>query len=475
MYDVIVIGQDISSLLSAIRSAQLGKKTVLLSERAPSDRIVFFDYSFELDPFPWPVIASMEYEPSYSYLKAFDSPEPRDGLFQCGFQIVHPGHRIDFPTGKYAYLKELTREFPERSLEIGKFLGAAESADRVFRSLLPLVRNSRMFPGIVKITPKLSRNLVSWFINTKFIREAPELGAILGAQYRTFSNSCPTEGLPLACAYHLGFSLNGGSSQLRKKWEIIAELRDILSSFGGELIRDCSVRRVLSGREIEVVIEAQQQPGNLSGRALILSAKWSGMHVIQDDKISKWVKRHARLDEKVFYPFTLHLGANEGCLPERMAENVVVLTGGTLDRPVAGCDSILVHAGRSGDPECAPAGKRALSATVFLEESPREIEDDRIDLLPGMILDRLEFFLPFLKENIDKFDPAMSIDLSRNYQGVVNRKCASRGGFLGIPIFADNMPKRNIAITGGELFPGLGFEGEIISGIDAANRISGGK
>ena len=239
MYDVIVIGQDVSTLMAAIRSAQLGKKVVLLSENAPPDRVALADYSFDLDPFPWPAIDGLENIPDYSYLRLFGPPEEnRDDRFHSGLQVVHPEHRIDFLTGKFSHLKELSREFPGRSPEIAKFLDSVESADQALRSMLSLFRSSRVFPGVFKIGPKLVRSLVSWSLNTKVLKDLPELGAMLQAQSSIFSNSCLNGEIPFSSACLLSLPMKGTGSLSRKKWMIMDELRQVLRSFGSGVLRE---------------------------------------------------------------------------------------------------------------------------------------------------------------------------------------------------------------------------------------------
>ncbi len=210
MYDVIAIGQDVSSLVAAVRSAQLGKKVVLISENALPDRIELDAYSFDLDPFPWPAVESPEDISTHPCLKPFGPAEETPGaVFHSGLQVIDREHRIDLLSGRYAYQKELSREFPGRSLEIGKLLTAAEAAENAFRSALFLLGNSRLLPGIMKIGPKLLRSLFAWSLNTKILKEMPELGAILSAQSSLFSNVCSDGRIPFSSAYLLMRPLKG--------------------------------------------------------------------------------------------------------------------------------------------------------------------------------------------------------------------------------------------------------------------------
>jgi hypothetical protein len=62
-----------------------------------------------------------------------------------------------------------------------------------------------------------------------------------------------------------------------------------------------------------------------------------------------------------------------------------------------------------------------------------------------------------------------SIELSKKYQEVVNQKFQMKNySFIGMASLPNRTPLKNVYITGGMLMAGLGFEGEIISGINAA-------
>jgi hypothetical protein len=87
-------------------------------------------------------------------------------------------------------------------------------------------------------------------------------------------------------------------------------------------------------------------------------------------------------------------------------------------------------------------------------------------------LDTLGDFLPFLSENIEFIAEDKSIMLSREYQDAMNRKIhVEKDPPSEASLLSTNRKLKNIAITGGELLPAFGIEGEIISGIEAAELI----
>jgi len=89
------------------------------------------------------------------------------------------------------------------------------------------------------------------------------------------------------------------------------------------------------------------------------------------------------------------------------------------------------------------------------------------------IIERLEFFLPFLKENIEIFDIKESINISRKQLSIVNPKYQLRNSFItGFAANSNKTKFSNIFLTGASLLPDIGFEGEIISGINAARSVA---
>ena len=98
--------------------------------------------------------------------------------------------------------------------------------------------------------------------------------------------------------------------------------------------------------------------------------------------------------------------------------------------------------------------------------------DNLIQTANSMIV-RLEYFLPFLKENIEFFDIEESINISQKQRDVVNSKYQIRNALITGFAAKDNKTRfRNIYLTGASLVADAGFEGEIISGINAAMRVT---
>jgi len=75
---------------------------------------------------------------------------------------------------------------------------------------------------------------------------------------------------------------------------------------------------------------------------------------------------------------------------------------------------------------------------------------------------------------MDCMDVDRSIEVSRQYQQVVNPRYRFPGPSLpSLTTVALKSPLRNVRITGGMTFAGLGFEGEVLSGMKAGYLAAG--
>jgi hypothetical protein len=100
------------------------------------------------------------------------------------------------------------------------------------------------------------------------------------------------------------------------------------------------------------------------------------------------------------------------------------------------------------------------------------MSDKELTDITTSIFQSLDKFLPFLKENLDYINIGKSIEIAKKYQGLVSLKYRmDTAPFFGLKNISHNTPVRNVFITGGMLLAGLGFEGEILSGVNAARAV----
>jgi len=128
------------------------------------------------------------------------------------------------------------------------------------------------------------------------------------------------------------------------------------------------------------------------------------------------------------YPFSLHLGVNTGGLPEALAPYAVVVRNET--KTTTEQSLVFVVSSRPGETEHAPEGRQAITAAVFLKDSPLMLADLELKGIAKSIIDSLESFLPFLRESLDFVNIEKSIEWSRRSQEIISKKYPFERGRL---------------------------------------------
>jgi len=479
MYDTIVIGNDLSSLIAATILSHQGKKTVLLSEGDNQYGFSESGYTFTIDPSP---LVGFGPTQIVSRLLA-DLAIPVEEfaglhLLNPGLQIILPDHRIDCFYDREALLNEMEREFANQAQDIRKVYSSfLKMSDLVHQwiSEKPYIypKNYKELVELLKKIPSLIKERLSCSKAFRAIKNNPALARVFETEIALLSNAYRDHIRPFCplSAYTLSLPLRGlyyhkGGNEL-----LFRLLKSRFEDSGGRFIKNCSVKRINVNKEVDVDIDTTDTLSNIRGRYLIASTKWENFRLlILNDRKLRRLERRLTLVKAAYHPFTLHIGVLEKGIPEKMANYVAIID--EQNRPVMDNNLVFVEISASGDAERAPFGKRALSATVFVKESPLVLNNQELKDISETVLRKLETFLPFLKENIDFLNIDKSIELSRKYQDVANQKYRLRSeSFFGMVNMPNKTPMRNVIMTGGMLLAGLGFEGEILSGMNAAHSI----
>jgi hypothetical protein len=152
-----------------------------------------------------------------------------------------------------------------------------------------------------------------------------------------------------------------------------------------------------------------------------------------------------------------------------MARHVAVITD--VNNDIYDDNLIILQSSASQDEKNISSSKIPLSATVFLPNDQTIWSDENLTKTADSIIERLEYFLPFLK--IESLDIEESIIISKKQREIVNPKYRLRNSLIS-GFAAKNNKTRfgNIHLTGASLLTDAGFEGEIFSGINAAARVT---
>ena len=479
MYDTIVIGNDLSSLVAATIISHHGKKTALLSESDAKHVYSDFGYTFNIDPLPLTGFGPGEI--CSRLLEDLGIPAAEYSglqLLNPGLQIILSDHRIDCFHGREELLNDMEREFFGERDEIRKLyssiLKISSLIERRFTQIPHThATNFNAFISLLKDITVILKEKYSLSKRLKSIQNSPSLTRVFEALSAILSNSINSINGPFAVssAYALSLPLRGLYHHVDGNEAFMGLLKAAFEASGGHLMNNCSVMRINAGKEIDVDASMPETLSQIRGRYLIASTKWEKLRLLLlNEKKFRRMERRLKLVRSAYYPFTLHMGILEKCVPEKMAIYVAIVID--QNRPVMDDNLVFVEISARDCNERAPAGKRALSATIFLKESPLVLTNDELKEVSQVVFCALEKFLPFLRENLDFLNIGISIELSRKCQELVNHKYAMQSrSFFGMPSISNKTPLRNVFMTGGMLLAGLGFQGEIISGINAANLV----
>ncbi len=478
MYHTIVIGNDLSSLIAAAVISHHGEKTVLLSEGDNQYVSTESGYTFHIDPLPLTGFGHGQACSRLLSILGIQFPESHDPrLLNPSFQIILPNHRVDFFYDKEKLIMDMEREFHGHAKDIRKIY---RSASIIYDFINLWVRNNpNLYPRhykdfllLFKNMPVLMKERLRLAKTFQTIKHSSLFDALI-AQIALFSKVSQNSRIQpgILTAYILSLPFNGVYYHSHGKELLMQSIRSMFINSGGHLINNCSVNNVSIKNEININIDTYEKLSTIKGKFLIASTKWDkcGSLLLNDHKLQR-LKRRFKSLEVLSYPFSLHMGIHEKGIPEKMATYLAIVCNDS--HAVMDNTTVLLESSACGETERAPSGKRAMTATVFLKESPLTLSDEVLKNVSASIFKSLHDFLPFLKENLDYLNVDRSIDLSRKYQGLVSLKHSMHtASFFGLLNTSHSTPKRNVYITGGMLLAGLGFEGEILSGVNAANAI----
>lgn len=475
MYDTLIIGRDLSSLIAAVTSVQQGWETVLIMEGDPEMAHQERGYLFPFDPRPLSGLADQQLISRYFHSTSPTIADEADpSSLDPAFQVILPGHRVDLFPNREQRIGELIREFPDQKREINRFYRAVAKACRLIERRLGEDAAGAPFDGKMFLR-RLARFPAELAARSSLVLpangKAIAFRRTIQAQLKFLSHlTMDDDQLPLSAAYLLSlpsrglFYPHGGVNA----W--MSRLRRAFTDRGGILREGCSVIRIETKPEVIVDLEMAGSSSTLRGRKLIVSAQWEKRDLLLPMR-KKFFQRFRFFDSirPTGYPFYLHMGVRAEGLPEKMAAYAVVVRDG--EGVVTDRDLVFLETSLPGETERAPAGRRAITATVFLPDSPLRLNDHELKEAATDIIDSLEGFLPFLRENIDFLHVDKSIAISRRHQEMANRKYRiPRQPFWGMKTLSPGTRIPNVLLTGAILRAGLGFEGEIIAGIDAALR-----
>jgi len=473
MHDLMVIGDDVSSYIAAAVGAKFGLNTVHIAEHNFKDMFLN-DIFFNADVFP--ITGFGEGQSVNSVLKELGIElENILSPLNPAYQVILPEHRIDFFFDKDALVNDFVREFPQKEKEIISFYNTVEKNAKFLQNWLsnhPFSQiNSfkqyfnyfKLFFNLLKFKSNQKKFERIVFSNPSFRKACEAQLALLSSDIKAFQ--C------LSSAYHFFTPMRGVSYFPKGKSDFIEALLAFFQSAGGEYSNNFKLLTIRKSNMIEAeVMDDQGIISNIQSKYLIISDKSEGMKLFykKQKKINtdKWLKRI----KVTHYPLTLHFVLREKCLPEKISHHVALITD--INKDIYDDNLIILEINEPNKEKRTTHGNKLLTATIFLSSDQDTWKRENLVPAADSAVSRLEYFLPFMKDNLKFYDIDKSIDISMKYRNIINPKYKVRKHlFSGFSAQNNITPLKNVYITGGSLFTDIGWEGEIISGMYAVYKI----
>ncbi len=473
MYDLIVIGDDLSSHVAAAFCAINGLKTALFSEKGTAGSSVAGDLTF--DGTITPVSGFAENQIAYLSLKNLGIyPEVR--LLNPAYQIILPSQRIDFFHDKEELLKELAREFPHLEGDLRLFYDVAEknsNAAGQWISEHPGIQPKKMkdFFDYLKLIPRFAESMFNTIRLKRLMSQNPSFRKVIQAQHALLSFKTD----PLNSFFSSWQSctpLRGTFSFAQGKQDLVDSLIRKIKASDGLYLSGCDCLSIHKDKVIE--LNYTDDNGNtekIESRHLIVSTKWQNIGQLFDHKKTFSFGDFLRPAKTAYFPFSIFLGVNPAGLPEKLARHSAIICNPAREL-YADNNLIILESSAKEERMKDPAAKILLSATVFLPDHQEIWSKDNLKTISENIMNQLDHFFPFLKENILFFDPDESMKLSLKLRGtIIPRYQIKNSFFTGFSAKGSKTRYANIYLTGASLLADAGFEAEILSGLNTANLL----
>lgn len=475
VYDVIVVGGHLGGALSAALLAKRGYRVLLVEHDGMGHGYEHAGYLLPYGPFVAPPLKAMP---------AFDEALVELGLATTvqralkphspELQLIFPDHRLDLFHEEPKRIAELTREFgPEVAARVNTALKAIaahhEHSDALFKEHLdlhptnPISRFTlkgklKKFPGLTKPSPLVGDDPPSRLL----------AGLLPFLVYVNDPNEPLAQGRPLSHALMSPNRFAGGREGLR---EILCRK---LVDLGGDLFwRESSDGWVVEELSFEggklVGLKLVQSETLYRGHQMIAATDAGALRrLVTDKKKQRALADSLDLVNTKRFLFTVNWVMKADRLPCGMGDLLLMETG----EPELGPLLIQVGVARKAGGK-TQEDERTVSAGLFVPASARDLGEEHLKNLAQRISDRLADLMPFTRESL-VLESAPYLDAS----GVRGSRLLphplyefQEEGVLGITGLPVRTPVKNLFLASREVFPGLGLEGEILAGIQAAQAV----
>lgn len=477
-YDLVVLGDDLASLVCATLCARRGLRTLVLGDDRPA-RYTLGPHKLPIDPILWPPGVGSAADRVLKELHAELALRRKLREPKIAAQIVTPELRIDLGTDRL--VGELERE-------IGKDAAATwvarwDRGSELARGLDPLLGSEHAFPGVgfferrevAKLAERATVDASAWWTETQ--TTAPAAYPIW-RHLAAIALRHPNAGA-LAIARAVD-AWRHGPSPLRGDGDSIRELLvEKLTTAGGEVRAGTVAEIDVSWGKISSLTLANGD--EIGAGQVVASRPPAELATLLGKKAPKRLTELANGMNIIGYRYTLNIVLDEAGLPEHMAPTVAVLA--EPDKDPTGDSAFSVHLGEADE-----TGRVIVTVAAVLP-TDGALDADRLaarcTALRTGLWRRLGDVMPFFERHLvlahspfEATPPQVpggrgSYDVPRNLPLAMTPVWSATA--LETPVdhatggtLTYTTGLKNLTLTGEQVLPGLGIEGALAAGWSAA-------
>jgi phytoene dehydrogenase-like protein len=472
-WDVVILGTTAAGILAGALLTKKGFSVLLLEEKEKAGKVRgkyrFRRFSNLSEVLVRRAVIEGVYQRLDLALDHGDFPRRRD--FNC--QIILPGHRVDMSSDPNDLLREMKREFPRDFGLIETFYARLKEEDWVRSTMMAIgdeqPPRGRIGKRLAHVYHALSDRSPSGFMG--FLKGDKAFAQFIDVQIKSMSY-LDADDSPFGLVSHLmGIFLED---------EVFTDMtspRGFMEQVKKEVVRGGGrINALESFRGIRI----EKSPGEfrihtgdskaISSRVCIGNLPFTQLRELIPSAFSgrKWENRGKLLWPKYFV-LSLNLGIDARGVPVRLGDCFVSLRDGGA--PYENGNLLMGFMGPEG--VGAPSGKRAVTVNSFVPMAMGKAGRAEIKGVIENIVCHLLEVAPFLDRSIQLIDARPSVERYRSQRSNSDIVYGATSPFrVGRAILPAITPMEGLFIASRENFPYLGFEGEIISGIKAAQAVS---
>ncbi len=475
VYDVAVAGGQLGGALAAALLAKRGYKVLLVEHDGLGPGYEHGGYLLPFAPFIAPPMKAMPvFDEVLAELGLATAVQRALKVHSPDLQLIFPRARVDLWPEEPRRVAELKREFPDRADAIHRALKAAEAlhekSDAFFKEQpqLPpegfletfgVKRHMGRHPGLEEPFPLSGDDPAVRLLAavTPFVSYLNEPSAPLAAA-RPFSQAmaAPTR-------------YPGGREGLR---ELLC--KKLIDLGGDVLTRDTAEAPVVE----ELLFDGSKAAGiklvrndHVYRARYVIGATDAGAlrRLITDKKKQRGLLEQLDLVTTKKFLFSVNWVIEEVNLPRGMGDLALVET----DDQELGPLLIQVNSLRRMDTDKVSETERVVCAGAFVPASTRDLGEEHLAKLAARIGQQLDALMPFSREKVLlESSPYLDAGGVRGSRLLPHPLYQFQGEqLLGITGLPQRTAVKNLFLASREVLPGLGLEGEILSGVRAARLI----